>query len=252
MNVHTGTVHTGLGLRHKSCMKTVTLRNGTDSGFHRHDLVRCLQRIIHGKFYLVLTGSDLVSGGFHLVTHLFQCQYDIPPGIFPQIHRTQIKIACPLVGNGGGDAVIIRVKQEKFTLRIYFQCITQAFCFFQNFFQKISGASLIGSSICTDQITDQPCNLSLLRSPGQNTECGQIRAKIHFCFFRTDKAFNRRSINDTPVIHGFRKLSRRNGDILHRTEHIGKLKADKFHILFLHNIQNLLPAVLFHITISFS
>ena len=71
-------------------------------------------------------------------------------------------------------------------------------------------------------------------------------------FFRADKTFNRRGINDTPVIHGFRKLSRRNSNILHRTEHIGKLKTDKFHILFLHNIQNLLPAVSFHITISFS
>ena len=86
--MHAGTVHACLGLRHEGRVKSVAFRDGPDRCFHRHDLVRGFQRVIHTKFYFMLAGSDLMSRGLHLIAHLFQRQHDIPPGIFPQIHRT--------------------------------------------------------------------------------------------------------------------------------------------------------------------
>ena len=142
-----------------------------------------------------------------------------------------------LMGNGSRQSVIIRMKQEKFTLGSDIKGIPHFFCFFYHFLQNISGISFKRCSVRFIHITNQSCNFSLLWSPRKYLQGVKIRLKIQIRFFQFYKSVNRCPIKHTAMVNHRFQLASGNCHIFHRSKYIRKLQTDKFHIFFFHKIQ---------------
>ena len=177
-------------------------------------------------------------------SHILQCHHHISSGIFPKIHRTQVKIACLLMSDGRWLTIIIQMIQEKFTFRSYIKLISHICCFFDHFLQHIARISLKWHTIRSINITGQSGHLSLLWSPWKNGERIQIRMQIHIRFFDPYKSFNRRSIKHALIIQCFLQLTCRNGNIFQGSENIRKLQSDKFHVFFFYHANNIFSGIL--------
>ena len=176
----------------------------------------------------MLSRSDLMMGRSHFIPHILQSQYNVPSGVFSQIHRTQIHKSGSLMSQCSRRTIIICMEKEKLTFRVYLKSISLFLSFFHSILKNISGTLFIRCSICLINITDKSGNLSLLGSPWKNTESIQIRMKVHILLLISIEAFHRRCIDHTFIIHSLFQLAERNRNILHGAEHIGKLKTDKF------------------------
>ena len=102
-------------------------------------------------------------------------------------------------------------------------------------FQHLSRISLKRCSIAPVYITDQSCNGSRLRSPGQNRKGVKIRIKIHIRFLDSCKPFNGGAVKHALVVQCLLQLAYGNRHVLQASEHIGKLQTDKLHILFFYH-----------------
>ena len=177
-------------------------------------------------------------------SHILQCHHHISSGVFPKIHRTQVKIACLLMSDGRWLTIVIQMIQEKFTFRSHIKLISHICSFFDHFLQHKSRISLKWHTIRSINITDQSGHLSLLWSPWENGKRIQIRMQIHIRFFDPYKPFNRRSIKHTLIIQCFLQLTCRNGNIFQSSENIRKLQSDKFHVFFFYHANNIFSGIL--------
>ena len=144
-----------------------------------HEIIRSDQSFIIAEINLMLGRGNLMMRREYLKSHLLQCEHHIPPGIFPEVNRSHIKIPALLVGQGGGKSVLIRVEKEKLTLRSRVQRIAHLCRSCHCLFEHISWISLIGRPILPVYIADQPCHLPLLGAPRKNLKGTQIRAQVH-------------------------------------------------------------------------
>ena len=187
-----------------------------------------------------------MMGRSYFISHILQSQYNVSSGILPQVHRTQIQKTGSLVRQGSRRTIIIGMEKEKLTFRIYLKSISLFLSFFHSVLKNISGTFLIRCPVRLINIADKSGYLSLLGSPWKNAESIQIRVEVHILLFVSIEALHRRSIDHTFIIHSLFQLAERNRNILHGTEHIGKLKTDKFHVFFLCHMQNILSGVFRH------
>ena len=132
----------------------MTLRDRFHCQLKGHDIIRCCQRVIISKINLMLRRRHLVVGRLDLKAHRLQCQHHIAPCILAEIYRTEIKIARFLVRDGGRLPVVVRVVEEKLTLRSHVKLIAHLLCLFQHTLQHVARISLKRGAVRTINITD--------------------------------------------------------------------------------------------------
>ena len=145
--MHAVSVDTGLRLWHKRRIQSVTLCNRFDCHLKRHDRICHVQRLVIMKINLMLCRRILMVRRFHDKSHLLQGQDHIAARIFTQIQRPDIKIACLFMRDRRRISLIIRVEQEKFTLRTDIKPVAHLFCVGEHTFQHISRISFERSPI---------------------------------------------------------------------------------------------------------
>ena len=166
--MHGGTIYFPSWFRHKCRMKSMAFGYGPYSHLKGHNCVCHLTCFPVMKGDLMLCRCCLMMRGFHLKSHILKSQYHITSCIFTQIHRTYIQVSGFFVRNRCRHSVVINMKQEKLAFRVNIAGVSCLFCCLRCFFQNVSGAHLMLRSVCTAHITDQSCNLSLLRTPWEN------------------------------------------------------------------------------------
>ena len=224
----------------------MALGDGLGRHLEGHNIVRRLEHIRILKVNLVLGRRDFMMGGLYLELHSFQIHYNIPAHIFRQVNGGHIKIPCHFMGIGSWPSVIIRMEEEKFTLRAHMKGVAHVRRLCRRLLQYISWIPFKRLLIHSVDIADQARHLSLLRTPGKNLKGVQIRVKIHIGLIDADKAFNGRSVEYTPVFQRLRQLSGGNRHIFQHPENVRKLETDKLHILLLHHPDNVILAVFAH------
>ena len=252
VQMQTGTIYILPWFRHKCGMKTVTLCNRTDCHFKCHHLICSGKRIFKCKVNLMLRRCDLMMRRCNLISHLLQRQNNLPSCILTQIDRRRIQISCSFVRNSRRNSIVICMEQEKFTLRIHFQCIALFLCFFQRPFQDQTRAQFIFSAILCTYITQKTGNFSILRTPWQYGKRRKIRLEIQLCLLFFCKSVQRSQVDRAAGIHCFFQAADRNCDIFQGSEHICKLQTDKLNAFFLHNLQNFCFSILLHNILSLS
>ena len=75
--------------------------------------------------------------------------------------------------------VVIRMEEEKLTLRAYIHRISHLRRLGDRLFQHISRVHLIRRSVRAVHVADQSRHLALLRSPREDLKGAQIRIQIH-------------------------------------------------------------------------
>ena len=70
--------------------------------------------------------------------------------------------------------------------------------------------------------------------------------QIHVRLFNAHKSVYGRSVECASVIQRLFQLVGSDSNIFQMTEHICKLQADKFNILFLHQPHNVVPCIFLH------
>ena len=139
------------------------------------------------------------------------------------------------MGNHRRLSIIISMEQEKFTFRSYIQTISLIRCFLFCFSENVTWIAFKRLPVSGIHITDNTRYFSLLRAPWKDCKSVQIRIQIHIRFLHTNKTFNCRTVKHAFVIQRFFKLTSGNRHIFQRSKNVGKLKTDKFNILFLYH-----------------
>ena len=216
--MHPGTVFPGPGLGHKGGVKAETLGNGLYRQLKSHNVICRQKGFVIPEINLMLSGSHLVVGGLHFKSHLLQGQHHISSGILPLVYRTHIKISRLLVGVGGGISLVIRMEQEKLTLRSYVKLIAHLSRFLKHLFQNIAGIALIGRAIGSLDVTDQTGHFALLGPPGKDCQRIQIRGQQKIRIVVICKSFDTGTVKHIfPVQHPL-QLAGRHGYIFQSSE----------------------------------
>ena len=209
-------------------------------------MVRSHQGLIIPKINLVLPGSKLMIGRFHIKAHLLQRQDNIPSRILSQIDRAHIKKARFLMGKGRGISLIIRVEQEKLTLRPHVELVSQSFRVLHCPLQDPAGIAAVDRSVRSVNIADQPGHLPLLGPPREHSQGIQIRAQEHIHVVVMQEALHAGAVEYIALIQHPLQLPRGHRRVFQVPEQIHELQTDEFHILFFHHSQNIAFRIMAH------
>ena len=172
--MHTAAVDAEDGLGHKGGVQAVFLRQRLDGQLEGHDIVGRGQRLGVFEIDFVLTGGHLMVGGFNLKAHGFQRHADFAARALAMIQRAQVKVARFVVGCGGGFAVLIGLEQEKLALRAYVKAVAHIGGLLEHPAQRAARIADKGRAVGIVYVADQPRDLAVLRTPGQDGEGVQI------------------------------------------------------------------------------
>ena len=159
-----------------------------------------------------------MMGCLDLKAHIFQSQHHITSRIFPEINWSHVKIACLFMWSSVvGHPSIIRMEQEKFTLRSHIKRIAHIRCLFTITFCKIyRGSPSNGVPSGLYDITDQYvplCPAADATERSSNVSRSGCRY-ISDSSMRTNPSMAEPS-NMQPVIQRFFQLTGCNGHIFH-------------------------------------
>ena len=174
IGVHAAAVDAEDGLGHKGGVQAVFLRQRLDGQLEGHDIVGRGQRLGVFEIDFVLTGGHLMVGGFNLKAHGFQRHADFAARALAMIQRAQVKVARFVVGCGGGFAVLIGLEQEKLALRAYVKAVAHIGGLLEHPAQRAARIADKGRAVGIVYVADQPRDLAVLRTPGQDGEGVQI------------------------------------------------------------------------------
>ena len=239
VDMHSGSVHAVFRLRHKGSVQTVTFCNGFYHQFEGHNVICRKQRFIIFKIDFMLGRCIFVMGRLHLKPHILQRQYHISSGILAEIQWSHVKIACLLMGNGGGQSVIIHMVQEELALRSYIEGVSKRRCFTDYLFQNIPGIPLIAGAVRAVNVADQAGYFSLLGSPWEHGKGAVIRIEIHIALLHPHKTLCGRTVKHEFVVQRLFQMAGSDCHIFHISKKIRKLQTDKFHVFFLYHLQNI-------------
>ena len=178
LDVHSGTIYLCSWLRHKSCMKAMTLCNNTDCHLECHDAVCDITDLTIAEINLMLCRSCFMMGGFYFHSHILESQHHVTSCILAKIQRTHIQVSCFFVCYGCRIAIIVCVEKKKLTLRIDVAGVSFLLCLFGYSLKNISRAVFVWCTIRPVEIADHSRNFSLLRTPRQDSKRIQHRTKI--------------------------------------------------------------------------
>ena len=86
----------------------------------------------------------------------------------------------------------------------------------------------------------------MLRTPGQDREGVQVGMQILIALIDADKALNAAAVDHDLIIDGLFDLAGSDRHVLQLAEDIGELHADKFHVAFPYQADNVFLRVLAH------
>ena len=138
------------------------------------------------------------------------------------------------------------MKQEKFAFRANVKRISHIGSLLDRPFQDIARIALKWRAVRPVNITNQAGHFAKLRAPWEDHEGIVIRAKIHIRLLNADKAFNRRAVKHAFIIERLLQLANSNRHIFQLAKNIRKLKADKLHVFFLCNAEDIFFRILSH------
>ena len=122
------TAHTAFRLWHERSMQTVTFCDCFNRQSGCHDPVSSPQRFVIAKIDLMLRRSLFMMGSFHYISHIFQCQDHITSGILSEIYRSDIEISGIFMSHSSRPSLVVRMEQEKFTLRSHVKPVSHFLC----------------------------------------------------------------------------------------------------------------------------
>ena len=144
----------------------MALRNRFYRQLKGHYIIGGSKRLAVFKINFVLPRSAFMMGSLDLKAHILQSQANIPPGVFPPVHRAQLKIASVVDSGGRGIPLIVSLEQEEFALRTHVKGKAHFSGFCQDAAQNASGVALKGSSVGFMDVADQAGYLAVLLLPG--------------------------------------------------------------------------------------
>ena len=180
-------------------------------------------------------------GRLNLISHLLQSQADAPTGGLAVIQGAQVEVARLVVGLGGGLALPIGLKQEKFRLGSHVKgVVPHGLGPLQNPLQHAPRVTYKGGTVRVVHIADQPGHLGLLRLPGENDEAVQVGIQVLVGLVDADKALDGRAVQHDLVVHRLLNLGGGDGYVFQLAENVGELHPDELHVFFPHRADDIL------------
>jgi hypothetical protein len=111
-------------LRHEGRVQAVALRHGADRRAKCLNLVRDADALALAEDDRVLARRRLVVRGLDLESHLLQRQNHVAARVLALVQRSDVQISGALAGERRRPAVLIVLKQEKFTVRLQIKAVS--------------------------------------------------------------------------------------------------------------------------------
>ncbi len=237
VGVHAGTVDAENRLRHEGRVQAVLGGDRTDNPFEGDGVVGGGQGVGIFEVDLMLALGDLMMGGLDLKAHGLEGLDDLAATIDTGILGIEVEIAGDIAGDGGGQAVLIFLEQEKFGLGADVHGVADFFGLGQDPLEVDPRAAGKGGAVgLVDVADDTGGGDAVLIPPGQDGKGVVIGLEIHVRLVDADKALDGGTVKHHLAVQRLFDLALRNGNILHKSEDIDKLKAKKLNIFVLNNL----------------
>ncbi|OQB34712.1 MAG: hypothetical protein BWY05_01556 [Euryarchaeota archaeon ADurb.Bin165] len=163
--MHSGSANPGYRLCHKCCMQAPHKCKGFYGKFEGNNLVSNRKGIAVLEIDLMLGIGHFVMRCFYLKSHLGKGNDYLPSEILCCIAWRQVKIPSMINKFGGGTTVFVPLEDKEFQFRTAVKGISHPGCFFQVTPQDIPWVALKRLVAIRVNITDEPCNPFISRSP---------------------------------------------------------------------------------------
>ena len=234
-------VHPGAGnavdrLGHKGGVEAVLLGQGLHRQLQGHDLVGSVHGVHILEVDLMLAHGALVVAGLDLKAHLLQVHAHLPAGGLPVVQGAQVEVARLVPGLGGGVALFVGLKEEKFQLRPDVEGVkAHVVGPLQHPAEHPPGITHKGGAVGIVHVADQPGHLALGGPPGENGKAVQVGIEALVRLVDPGEALDGGTVKHDLVVDSLLHLGGGDGHILQLAEDIHKLHADKFDLLLLHH-----------------
>ena len=195
---------------------------------------------------LVLAVAAFVMAVLRAHAHLLHGQADVPAEVLACIQRGHVKVAAKVDGDTGGAAPVIILEQVELTLCAHIASDAQLFEFAIHAAQKAAAVAAKGLAVRLFHITEELHHPALGRPPGENGHGGKIRPQYKVAFLNVHKACNGAAVKADTILHGLGQVAGKHGDVFLGAKDIAEGKADKFDVVVLHKIKDVLLGIIAH------
>ena len=220
------------GLGHEGGVQAVLLGHALGGQPEGHDLVRTVYGPGVLEVDLVLAGGVLMVAGFDLKAHLLQIQADLPAGGFAVVQRAQVEVARLVLGAGGGPAVLVRLKEEKFQLRPDVELIkAHGVGPAQRPAQHPPGVPHKGRAVGVVHVAEHAGHPAPGHLRRQDKEAVQVGVQALVRLVDAGEALDGGAVKHDLVVHRLLHLGGGDGHVLHLAENVGELHPDELDLL---------------------
>ena len=225
--------------RHKRGVQPVARGNGLHRRFEGYEIIGGFQRAAVLKVDLVLPRALLVMGAFRLHAHLLQRQADFPPDVFPLIQRRNVAVSRPVMRDQEGIALFVGFKQIKLAFRAGFADVSHRSGALHRQLQHPAAVPFKIAAVWPFDVAEQPHHPAMRRPPGQDRKRRRIRNQKQIGFLHVQKTPHGGRIKRNSLLKSPFQLIGHDGNVFLPPKNITEGQTDKFHVVLLHELQNL-------------
>ena len=236
----------GQGLGQEAGVEAVAGGHGPDDLLEQEDVVGSPQGACVVEINLVLAVAALVVAVLGRKAHLLHGQADVPAQVLACIQRGHIEIAACVDGDAGGTAMVVVLEEIELALSAYIAAQAQISEPAVDVPQEAAAVAAEGGVVRLFHVAEELHHPPLGGAPGQDGRGGQVGPEDKVALLHMHEARNGAAVEADALFQRLGQVAGQHGDVLLNAKDVTEREADKFYVVVLDEIEDVLLCRIAH------
>ena len=240
----------GQRLRQEAGVEAVAGRHGPDDLLEQEDVVGGLEGAGVVEIDLILAVAVLVVAVLGGEAHLLHGQADVPADVLAGVQRRYVEIAACVDGDAGGTAPVVVLEEIELALGADVAAQAQLLEPAVDVPQEAAAVAAEGGVVRLFHVAEELHHPALSRAPGQDGHGGQVGPEHQVALLHVHEARDGAAVEADAIFQRLGKVACQHGDVLLEAEDVTEREADKFYVVVLDEIEDVLLCRITHRCVS--
>ncbi len=236
----------GQRLRQEAGVEAVAHGHGPDDLLEQEDVVGGLEGAGVVEVNFILAVAVLVVAVLGREAHLLDGQADVAADVLAGVQRRYVEIAAKVDGDAGGAAPVVVLKQIELALGTHVAGKAQFAELAAHLAQEAAAVAAEGDVVRLFHVAEELHHPALSRAPGQDGHGGQVRPEQQVALLHVHEARDGAAVEADAIFQRLGKVACQHGDVLLEAEDVTEREADKFYVVVLDEIEDVLLCRITH------